>query len=295
MGVAGVLLVAAALVIWLAWPQGQTGITPAAQSSPARSAAASPTPTPTPTPTPLVEIFKSKTVSLKTDGFFSWAAMDRRTGEIIGSKNMTSTTWPASMIKSWLASDYLRRATENKQKPSTATLAEIELMIRNSDNNAAQDIYVRNGRGAGIKRLISICKLTDTSVSSKGWSFTNISARDTVRLADCIGDGTAAGPTWTAWLLDKMRRIRVGDFGIRKALPPAAAAKVSIKNGWLNYTDDHMWHVNCLAVTDTWAMAVLQRYPGHGMWDSDFQHGQDVCKQVASQLLDPTVPAIAAG
>jgi hypothetical protein len=245
-------------------------------------------PTPRPTPPPLPELrFNPASLSVAATGFLAWALMDRRTGKIWGSPTMTGTTWPASMIKAWLASDFLRRATENNQEPSAAILAVLDQMIRDSDNKAAQDIYVRNGGPASIKRLITMCELTDTTASRRGWSFTNISAQDTVRMADCIGDGVAAGPAWTNWVLTKMRTVRVGDFGIRKALPAAEAATVSIKNGWLLYDDDKSWHVNCMAVADSWALAVLQRYPGTGPWASDFKQGQDVCKQVATQLMNP--------
>jgi hypothetical protein len=245
-------------------------------------------PTPSPTPPPLPELrFNSASLTVDTTGFLAWALMDRRTGEIWGSPTMTGTTWPASMIKAWLASDFLRRAAEKSQTPSTATLAELDQMIRDSDNAAAQDIYRRNGGTASIKRLITMCKLTDTTANRRGWSFTNISAQDTVRMADCIGDGVAAGPAWTSWVLTEMRTVRLGDFGIRNALPAAEAATVSIKNGWLRYDDDKSWHVNCMAVADSWAMAVLQRYPGHGQWARDFKQGQDVCQEVATQLLNP--------
>ena len=263
----------------------------AASASPAapQSASAAPTPSPTATSVPPL-LFRPAKLTIKTKGFWSWALMDRRTGQIWGSANLAATTWPASMIKAWLVSDYLRRAAQSGQTPGSTMMYELEITIRDSDNNAAQDIYVRNGRSASIRRLISLCGLTDSKPNASGWSFTNISARDTVRMADCIADGTAAGPRWTAWVLSMMRKIRIGDFGIRKALPPALAATVSIKNGWLRYTDDLQWHVNCMAVAGTWAMAVLQRYPGHGMWDSDFRHGQDVCRQVAGQLLNPSYP-----
>lgn len=262
--------------------------TSAPASTPVPETTPAPTPTPSPTPPPLM--FRAATLTVKAEGFFSWALMDRRTGEIWGSANMAGTTWPASMIKPWLASDFLRRASEKGQTPNAATMSELERVIRDSDNDAAQDIYVRNGSGASIKRLITLCQLTDTRVDGRGWSFTNISAQDTVRMADCIGDGTAAGPRWTAWVLDAMRNVRLGDFGIRKALPAAEAAKVSIKNGWLFYEDDHNWHINCMAVSETWAMAVLQRYPGHGKYTSDFLYGQRVCQDVATQLINPDYP-----
>jgi hypothetical protein len=292
--VAGVLLALGAAVPGVLLAAGR--LTLASAAAPTRGATTprptpTSTPTPTPSPTPAPLRFRATTLTVKTEGFFSWALMDRRTGEIWGSTTMTSTTWPASMIKAWLGSDFLRRATEKGVSPDAASMNLLERMIRDSDNDAAEAIYQRNGSGASIKRLITVCKLTDTTPDGRGWSFTNISARDTVRMADCIGDGTAAGPQWTRWVLDAMRRVRLGDFGIRKALPAAEAATVSIKNGWLFYDDDHNWHINCMAVADTWAMAVLQRYPSHGQWNSDFLHGQQVCQDVATQLANPAYSA----
>ena len=241
---------------------------------------------PPPGPQPAL-LFAKGTVTIPTDGFLSWAVMDRRTGEIWGSANLTETTWPASMIKSWIAADYLRRASEGGRQPSA--LGDVEIMIRDSDNNAAIRLHSANGGNASIRRMVELCGMTDTTPATGGggWSFTNISAQDTVRLADCIADGTAAGPQWTGWLLDKMRSIRIGGWGIRDGVPPGEAGAVSIKNGWLRYDDDGLWHINCLAVADTWAMSVLQRYRGTGNWNRDFSYGQQVCGDVAIQLTNP--------
>jgi hypothetical protein len=251
-------------------------------------APASPTPTPTPAPLP----FRAADVtaqSVSTLGFLSWALLDRRSGEIIGSPNMQGTITTASMIKAWLASDYLRRAAEKGQTPSTAQLADLEIMIRDSDNNAADRTYKADGATASIERLISMCKLTDSKATPGLWSNTFISARDTVRMGGCIADGQAAGDKWTPWVLDKMRKVRgTGDFGIREALPAAAQSQVAIKNGWLQRDDDNdNWHTSCLAIGDTWVLSVLQRYPSQGNFDADFQHTADVCKKVATQLLNP--------
>lgn len=234
--------------------------------------------------------FADASVNIQTDGFLGWALMDRRSGEIWGSPSFAETTWPASMIKAWIAADFLRRAHENGVTPSAGALHEIEIMIRDSDNNSAIRLHSQNGGAASIERMIELCGLTDTTASVPGgWSFTNISARDTVRMADCIADGVA-GPEWTPWLLEQMRAIRIGDWGIRDALPESVASTVSIKNGWLRYDDDGLWHINCLAVADTWAMSVLQRYRGTGNWNQDFVYGQRVCRDVALQLINPAYP-----
>jgi hypothetical protein len=255
-------------------------------------AGASPSVTPTPTPEPLP--FRSAPVTtstVATKGFLSWALLDRRSGEITGSANLDQTSTTASMIKAWLAADYLRRAAEKGEEPTTARLRELEILIRDSDNNAADRTFNANGKTASINRLIEVCELTDSKAVPGFWSNTSISARDTVRMGQCIADGRAAGQKWTPWLLDMMRKVRdVGDFGIRKALPEEMQGSVAMKNGWLLRDEDNHWHTNCLAIGDTWVLAVLQRYPSQGNWNADFAHTREVCTTVAQQLLNPEVP-----
>jgi hypothetical protein len=265
---------------------------PSATASPSTSPSASPTASPSPSRSPKPKLtplpFRSTTVNVNTAGFWNWALMDRRTGKIVGSSNYKETSTTASMIKPWLASDYLRMADEAGKTPSESRLHQLEIMIRDSDNAAALETYTLNGKTASIERLISMCGLTDSVAVPNEWGTTRVSARDAVRMGDCIADGTAAGEKWTPWVLDMMRKVRgVGDFGIRDVLPPAQAAKVAIKNGWLLRDEDKNWHVSCLAVDDTWVMAVMQRYPSTGKDkdDEDFAHTEQVCRDVASQLL----------
>jgi hypothetical protein len=247
-----------------------------------------PTPTPTPSPTLAPLELRATTVNVQNGGFLSWALMDRRTGQIWGSSNMDQTTWTASMIKAWLGSDYLRRAAAAGQTPDSDEMNTLEIMIRDSDNDAAQETYEDDGESASINRLISMCHLTDTSASDDGWSFTSMSAKDTVRMANCIADGTAAGPQWTSWILTQMRGVEGdGDFGIREAFPQAEQPTIAIKNGWLDYDADSNWHVNCMAVTDTWALAVLQRFPDSGPDYIGFGNSEQVCTDVTTQLMNP--------
>jgi hypothetical protein len=245
-----------------------------------------------PSPTPLAPLpFRSAAVTVtdvNTQGFLSWALLDRRTHTIVGSSNITATITTASMIKAWLAADYLRRADEKGTTPTASQLHDLEIMIRDSDNDAGERTYAADGKTASILRLISICQLTDSKAVPNLWSNTTISARDTVRMGECIADGRAAGETWTPWLLDMMRKVRgYGDFGIREALPEDQQDDIAIKNGWLLRDEDDHWHTSCLAIGDTWVMAVLQRYPHTSDWNIDFAHTQQVCADVAHILLNP--------
>ncbi len=276
-----------------------------ANPAPGRDSPSSP-PTPEPEPLP----FRSAEVTaaaVNTKGFLSWALMDRRTGEIVGSANMMESSETASMIKAWLAADYLRIADEDKAKPASqrrATLTDssrgtLSVMIQKSDNAAAEWTYNRVGRTNSIKRLITTCSLTDSeapqeATKGEGWGYTKISAQDAVRLGECIADGRAAGATETPWLLGLMRKIQpglsYGDFGIAKALPPALQSQVAWKNGWDIWKEDGTYHTNCMAIGDTWIMAVMQRYPSAGKNDAQLLTiTSKVCADVATALLNPDV------
>jgi hypothetical protein len=243
-----------------------------------------PTPTVTPSAAPTVQhgpLLVPGPVSMQVPGFFSWAMLDRHTGAVVGSANdVNGTNTTESMIKTWITSDYLRLL--GGRQPTQQRLDELSRMIRDSDDGAAEDIYRVDGGDAVVHRMISICGLTDTRAHSGWWSMTQISARDAVRLGQCVADGQAAGPTWTAWVLDQMRQVEgEGRFGIIDGLPADVAAQTSIKNGWTLIYADGLWHVNCLAVHDDFVLSVLTRYPG----SLGLSYGAGVCKSVTSQLL----------
>jgi hypothetical protein len=179
------------------------------------------------------------------------------------------------MIKAWLASDYLRR-TPN---PSQSNLRTLSTMVRNSDNTAASYFWSLNGRSATITRLVQICGLTD-SKANIDWANTLLSARDASRMGACIGDGRAAGPKWTGWVLNEMRNVSSSqEFGIVPALPAAEQTQAAVKNGWIARSDGK-WHVNCMAIGTDWVLSVLTVYPlAMGM-----AYGASICSSVTHQL-----------
>lgn len=250
------------------------------------SPSASPTPSPSPTLKPLIVGPAEVEVNLpdanpKDKGWYSWALLDQRTGEIYGSSNMSATSTTASMIKAWIGADYLRRAAEKGQTPSDTRMAQLRIMIRDSDNDAAQSLWQAVGYSASTKRMVPMCGLTDSKPNSN-WSNTLLSARDTARLGACIADGRAAGKKWTKWLLSEMRAVRgVGDFGIRKAFPATVAKTIAIKNGWVTRSAKGEWHVNCLAIGDGWSIGVMTQFRA-GLYD--YIYGAEICQAVAAQL-----------
>jgi hypothetical protein len=234
-----------------------------------------------PAPAGTARTLRTGQVNLTVTGFWSWSLIDRRTGTLSGSANAAARSDTASMVKSWIAADYLRRQSERGQGVEDSRLRALSQMIRDSDNAIANTFNTANGGANSINRMIRVCGLTESRpVSSGSWSTTEVSARDGARLGVCLADGRAAGPKWTLWLMTEMRSIRgAGRFGIIDAFPAEVASKVAAKNGWINRKDGK-WHIACLAVTDDWSLSVLTQYPvGLGM-----AHGANICKQVAVQL-----------
>ncbi|MGI5179702.1 serine hydrolase [Dactylosporangium sp. CA-152071] len=214
-------------------------------------------------------------VTVNATGFWSWTVLDRRTGEMAGSPNAATTQRTASMIKAWLAADYLRR-TPN---PSASILRQLTSMIRNSDNTAASYFWTLDGRSASITRLVQMCGLTD-SKAYIDWASTLLSARDAARMGACIGDGRAAGPKWTDWVLNEMRNVASSqEFGIVPALPATEQAATAVKNGWIARSDGK-WHVNCLAIGTEWVLSVLTVYPS----SKGMGYGAEICTSVTRQL-----------
>ncbi|HEX5596286.1 MAG TPA: hypothetical protein VFX61_09760 [Micromonosporaceae bacterium] len=241
-------------------------------------------------------------IDLGSGNFVSWALLDRESGKISGSKNIAATNSTESMIKVWFVADYLRQLGD--KQPPAEMLKHGSAAIRDSDDDATNAIYRAAGGVQSIDRLITMCELTETKKvippgqSGVWWSYTAMSARDAVRMGECVKSGKAAGPKWTKWVLDEMAKVRGttaakdqqlrrggGRWGIIDGLPEELLAQgpVGIKNGWTMIYADMKWHINCLAVTDGWVLAVLMRYPHNKGLD----YGAAVCRSVTEQLVTP--------
>jgi hypothetical protein len=255
--------------------------------------APSPTsPTPQSSPSNSLESLVPTTIKVPDTDFFGWALLDRRTGDITGSDNMsTGTNSTESMIKVWIVADYLRQLPAGST-PDDGTLDELAAAIIHSDDNAAEKYYQLGGGDAVVQRMIDMCGLTDTTIYPGWWSRTQMTPQDAVRLGECVADKTAAGKTWTPWVLQQMRSVQGGVddqqdttgggyWGIVDGLPASLADGLAIKNGWTAIGDDGDWHVNNLAISNDWVLVVMVRYP----IDEGLGYGADICSSVAHQLL----------
>jgi hypothetical protein len=242
-------------------------------------AASGPPNNPAPSPSALAPVPPAP--SVPADAWVSWALLTpdgaTRTG---GDPGVTSTE---SMIKVGIAADFLHGVEEAGRDPSPHELDLLTRMIRDSDDAAAQELYLARGGDALTRRLIEGCELHNTTITTGWWSKTTISAADAARLGTCVQLGYLVSRRWADWILDQMRHVvGEGRFGIVETHPTDQGTPVAVKNGW-TLREDGRWHVNCLAVTGRWTLAVLTRYPdGRGLG-----YGAGICRQVAATLLPP--------
>ncbi|HEY7225105.1 MAG TPA: hypothetical protein VH561_16145 [Micromonosporaceae bacterium] len=282
-GLLAVLLTAsvAAFVLVVAADRSQ----PAAGHVSAISTTSEPTPTATGSPTPPptlapLALHGDNPVSVSAS-WWGWTLLDRRTGQMWGSANDTQVNRSASMVKAWLAAFYLRL----HPNPSQSWLDTLTIMIRDSDNDAADATHNALGGNTPVTSgMQTICGVSGVKITpGHGWAWTQIAPQQTARLGACIASGKVDTPKWTQWLLNEMRHVRgVGNFGIRLAFPAAQQSSIAIKNGWVD--TDGVWYINCLAIGDTWVLAVETR-------SSSFTTGSKACASVTTQLLKPAPSA----
>lgn len=228
----------------------------------------------------------SRPVDIKVN-FAAWSMVNLRTGQQCGSKNATDVSLSASMIKAWLASDFLSLHVEAGKTPTASELATLSTMIRDSSNDAATTIYNSVGGKPTLGRLKETCGLMGTPYISgaHGWGSTYISAWDAATLGACIYDGRATTPYWRDWLLNEMRNVRgTGNFGTRRAFSASEQPTIAIKNGWIGVPENRQYYLNCLAIGDGWALAVETHLPALAGEQANIDRGAGVCIDVTNQL-----------
>jgi hypothetical protein len=130
-------LTAATARMWLG--RSHAAAVALAMPSPTPSASTSPSAfaSPVPRETPQGRDAKRPQVWVQAEGWYSWALMDRSTGAIFSAANAGELNNTASMIKAWIAADYLSR-TDN---PGQDSLDALSAMIRDSANDPASDFF----------------------------------------------------------------------------------------------------------------------------------------------------------
>ncbi len=163
--------------------------------------------------------------------------LDRTTGQIVS--NGANTPFPmASVVKLFIADDLLLQESQGKTNLSAADRKSLDVMLRSSDDSAAQNFWDRSGQNAIIARVKARYGLAGTTAPSNShWDVTQSTAGDLVRYYTMLLDGTGGLPPAQANVIigDLAQSTPTGTDGYpqRFGIPEGLFAEpVAVKQGW---------------------------------------------------------------
>jgi hypothetical protein len=186
------------------------------------------------------------------------------------------------VIKVPIAMALMAMVNRQGRSLTSSEQAALRLMITQSDNNAATQLWNEVG-GVNVVGLMRTLGAINTTLDPGGaWGFTRTTSRDLAVVLARLAQG-ALGPAATDEIISLMRQVIPSQaWGVGAAVPGAA-----VKNGW--YPDPTDWRVNCLGIAGgrRYPLAIMTQYPiglGEG-------YGQATCQQIAADLLGGVGPA----
>jgi len=163
--------------------------------------------------------------------------LDRTTGQTFSGGG--SSQFPiASVVKLFIADDLLLQESEGKTTLSDADRRSLDVMLRASDDSAAQMFWDRSGGNAVIARIKDRYGLAATTAPYNGrWDVTQSTAGDLVRYYDMLLDGTGGLPPEQANVIisNLAQSTPSGNDGYpqRFGIPEGLYAEpVAVKQGW---------------------------------------------------------------
>ncbi len=172
------------------------------------------------------------------------AVLDRNTGQLVTNGN-GRTIAVASVVKLFIADDLLLQVAQGSATLSPEDWQSLDVMLRSSDDSAAEVFWNRSGGTAIIDRVVSRYGLAQTRAPSNGrWYNTISTVTDLVRYYDKLLAGTGGLPAEQADVIlgnlaastptapDGMvpGGVYPQRFGIPEGLP---GEPVAVKQGWM--------------------------------------------------------------
>ncbi len=177
------------------------------------------------------------TVEASADGAtISVAVLDRATGRMVTNGN-TRTIATASVAKLFIADDLLSR--HSQPALSADDRAALDIMLRSSDDGAAERFWNLDGGGAIVARVAARYGLSTTTPPPDGaWWNTISTAPDLARYYDMLLDGTGGLSADRVNIIvnDLAQSTPVGIDGYpqRFGIPDGLYAEpVAVKQGWM--------------------------------------------------------------
>jgi hypothetical protein len=163
--------------------------------------------------------------------------LDRNTGQTISNGN-TNPFPIASVAKLFIADDLLMQASKGQTTLSPADRQSLDVMLRSSDDSAAQTFWNRGGGNAILARVKARYGLPGTAAPSNGhWDVTTSTASDLVQYYGKLLDSSGGLPPEQANVIigNLAQSTPTGTDGYpqRFGIPEGLYAEpVAVKQGW---------------------------------------------------------------
>ena len=163
--------------------------------------------------------------------------LDRTTGQLVS--NGDNQPFPiASVVKLFIVDDLLLQVAQGTTTLSPGDRQSLDIMLRSSDDSAAQNFWDRSGGNAIIGRVVARYGLTGTTAPYNGhWDVTQSTAADLVQYYAKLLDGSGGLPREQAEVIlgDLAQSTPTGTDGYpqRFGIPEGLYAEpVAVKQGW---------------------------------------------------------------
>ena len=167
----------------------------------------------------------------------SVVVLDRNTGEMVSGGD--GRPFPvASVVKLFIADDLLLQESQGKMQLSPADRSALDVMLRSSDDSAAEIFWNRGGGSDIITRVVARYGLTSTTKPYNGkWDLTMSTAADLVRFYDKLLNGSGGLPQEQANVimanLAQSTPRGIDGYPQHFGIPDGLYAEaVAVKQGW---------------------------------------------------------------
>jgi hypothetical protein len=198
---------------------------------------------------------QATTEAAKSGAEISAAVLDRNTGQLITNGNL-GTIAIASVVKLFIADDVLLQESKGQTVLTAADRASLDVMLRASDDTAAENFWNRSGGSAIINRVVARYGLGSTHAPNNGrWFNTTSTVTDLVHYYDKLLAGTGGLPPEQASIIlsnlaastptapDGM--VPGGIYPQRFGIPEGLYGEpVAVKQGWMCCVDSDWMHLS---------------------------------------------------
>jgi beta-lactamase class A len=264
-------------------------------STPPPTATATPSPTPMPWPPPTAQPLDALSTDLAAYVAGQGANMGVAVYDVTQHRAFaTNDATPfilASSAKVYIMCAYLDLVEGQQRALRNDEVATLTNMIEQSDNNAAQLLYIRTGYDAGERRYLQKIGISGYVANPNGWGWAEESPAAMVRVLGLLYTGQILTPEHRQLALNLLGHIESDQrMGIGVTAP--AGATYAMKDGWVP-GPDNLWALNSSGIVtvgaETYILAVYSQHQPSYDW-SKVEH---VCGAIAALLTQaqptPTV------